>query len=237
MKNPWIEFVKNLDETNLVLEEEKAVIESFNQNVKENYKIHTEILPSPFMGNVEVAPIMLLVLNPGYDPKEEEKEFYTKYKELVLSELTHNHYDKKLPLFCLDEKYKEDSPYWYNKLKKLHEKHGIKKVSNNVCLVQFFPYTTGKYKNIPSSLIKKDFDTDYLPSQLYNFWLVEKAIKRKSIIVLTRSKKLWFKAVPELEDYDKLIITKNPRNPSISIGNCPEGFAKIDEALTKLNFD
>jgi hypothetical protein len=236
MKNPWAEFVENLDETNLVLKEEKAIIERFNQSVNEAYKIHTEILPSPFMGNVEIAPIMLLVLNPGYDPKEEKSGFYTKYNEWILSELTHSKDDKKLPLFSLDEDYKEDSPYWYNKLKKLHEKHGIKKVSNNICIVQFSPYTSEKYKNIPSSLIKKEFDQDYLPSQLYNFWLVKKAIERRSIIVLTRSKKLWIKAVPELENYENLIITKNPRNPTISIGNCPKGFTKIDEVLTKLNF-
>ena len=76
MKNPWIEFVENLDETNLILKEDKAIIDEFNQSANETFKVHTEIMPAPFMGNVQSAPILLLLLNPGYDEKEQIKGYY-----------------------------------------------------------------------------------------------------------------------------------------------------------------
>ena len=78
MENPWLEFVKNLDDNNLVLEQEKEIIEKFNNSTNETYKVHTEIMPAPFMGNVLTSPIVLLTLNPGYDEKEEEKNYIRK---------------------------------------------------------------------------------------------------------------------------------------------------------------
>ena len=48
-----------------------------------------------------------------------------------------------------------------------------------------------------------------------------------------RSKRIWFDAIPELQqDEERLIILKNPRNPTLSKGNMKESeFEKVLKAL------
>jgi hypothetical protein len=237
IKNPWIEFKKNIKDhsqvISYILKEEQEIIAQFNSSVQAEHKIHTDIMPCPYMGNVNTAPIVLLLLNPGYDTKEKVNGFYTKYNDILLEELVHNNSGLALPLFSLEENYKKDSPYWYNKLKPIHDKVGIKVVAHNLCKIQFFPYITQKYKGIPKKLIGKYLSGHTeLNSQRYNFELVKNAIKRNAIIIITRGKKLWLESVPELETYPNVFYTVNARNPSISIKNCPKGFPVIESILT-----
>jgi len=231
--NLWYEFVINKIEGDYIIAEERSIIDEFNKSNKEEHRIHKEIMPSPFMGNVEIAPIVLLTLNPGFDEKEEAKGFYKKYLSWFEKNLTHNIMDFNLPLFCLDKEYIEYSPYWYNKLKPLHleDEKRIRNLSFKLCKIQFFAYTTKKFKNIHDKYFKGN--DNYLPSQHYNFYLVRKAMKRDAIIILTRAKKYWFSAIPELEKYPNLYLTNNYRNPIISEKNCPKGFSKINEILNK----
>jgi hypothetical protein len=49
-----------------------------------------------------------------------------------------------------------------------------------------------------------------------------------------RSRRVWFNEIPELANYKFLIRLKNPRNPTISLGNMQPGdFDKVVNALTK----
>lgn len=234
--NPYFAFINQIkgykENNNFVLKAEQNAIQEFNETVSETYKIHTEIMPSPYMGNVETAPIVLLTLNPGFDKKEVEKGFHGKYNHWLEKELVHEHINPELPLFNLDESYREDSSYWFNKLKPLHQRYGIKAVADKVCKIQYFPYTSQKFRKISSRLLSKEIGLEYLPSQLYNFWLVEKAIERNAVIILTRSKDLWFKAVPALKNYQNIYFTNSSQNITISPKNCPEAFPVMEEILS-----
>jgi hypothetical protein len=62
MDNPW----RNLSrEQPFVLEGDKSRILLFNNKVKDEHKIHLELLPEPYLGNPE-SEIVLLNLNPGF---------------------------------------------------------------------------------------------------------------------------------------------------------------------------
>lgn len=104
MKNPWEELEGISANSNFVLPNEKKVIDEFNLNSIDLYKIHTEIMPAPFMGNVHTAPIVILMLNPGYDSKEEKNGYYEEYREYWQKEILHLKSIPNLPLFCLDER-------------------------------------------------------------------------------------------------------------------------------------
>lgn len=59
-----------------------------------------------------------------------------------------------------------------------------------------------------------------------------KAVSRGAIVVLIRSHRPWFEAVPDLEKYSPLFSFRNVRNTAITPGNClTTGF---DEILTAL---
>jgi hypothetical protein len=231
MENPWIEIVGNLDETNFVLKEDKAVIDKFNQSANETFKVHTEIMPAPFMGNVHNAPIMLLLLNPGYDENEEINGYYKEYKPFWKNEIQHIQSIPELPLFCLDEKYIEYSNYWSNKLKPLTLITSKEMVAKKICKVQFFPYHSQKFKSISKKILIKEGIDNYLKSQKYNFYLVEKAMERNAVIIILRSRKMWFEAIPKLEKYENLYFTNSYLNTILSKNNLSETFPKIINIL------
>ena len=54
---------------------------------------------------------------------------------------------------------------------------------------------------------------------------------RGATIVLMRSHRLWYGPMPELQTYQHLFTLLNLRNPTISPGNCPEGFAAVTAVL------
>ena len=51
MENPWTEFQNNPKQDYLILEADKLVVDKFNETANEKFRIHTEIMPAPFMGN------------------------------------------------------------------------------------------------------------------------------------------------------------------------------------------
>jgi hypothetical protein len=57
--------------------------------------------------------------------------------------------------------------------------------------------------------------------------LVRQAIERGAIIVILRSEKLWYEAVPELVRYQQLYRLRSVQNVMITPNNCPEGYDRI----------
>lgn len=231
MENPWKEFADSIDYSNLVLKSEQNIIRDFNESLgpldSDNYReysIHTDIMPAPFMGEVYNSPIVLLTLNPGWDPKEAACGFYSKYSNDWLNMIQSPH----VPLFCLDEDYIEYSPYWNYKLKPLIQLTSKDAVSKSISVVQFFPYQSKRFKPIG----KRIYD-GYLPSQRFNFELVKKAMERNAFIIILRSRKLWYDAVTGLEVYDLKCQINNPRNPVLSMKNLGANFEKVVNRLKK----
>lgn len=218
-ENPWLSLAADNNRLSFILPKEQSVIAKFNAKVAEEYQIHSSIFPAPFMGNVHTAPVLILVLNPGYDEKEEKTGYYRNYESWWLKQIQHISPIKDLPLFCLDAKYIKQSPYWKQKLQPLINKIGVEKVAKNIAKVQFFPYHSKKFKSIYKKLLKEEDFTSYLPSQEYNFQLVRNAIEREALIIIPRSKKFWYEAIPELRNYPNIHFTKSYGNIIFSENN------------------
>ncbi len=234
IKNPWENLAKDTSRNSFVLKEEQSIIAKFNAKVSEKYKIYENIFPAPFMGDVHAAPVLILMLNPGYDKDEDVNgtNYYQTYKGWWMQQIQHKLPYPELPLFCLEEEYCTKSKYWNEKLKPLIEKTDRVRVAKNVAKVQFFPYHSIKYKSIYKRLLKEEGFNSYLPSQEYNFELVRKTMQRGALIVIPRSKRFWYEAIPELEKYPNKHFTKNYRNPILSENNLGEiAFQNILEAI------
>lgn len=250
MENPWKKLIEEIKEEglngNYVLKEEQAIVEKFNErmeklkNKDKDYRIHMEIMPAPFMGNVHNAPIVILMLNPGYDPKEDEVNeedglnYYNRYKGYWKNEIQHIPSIPNFPFFALDQEYSKSSDYWVNKLKPLIESSNRETLAKNICTIQLFPYHSQKYKTIHKNLFKEETFDNYLPSQKYSFQLVKNAMARNAIIIIARGKKEWYEAIPGLdglEEYKNKHFTNSSQNITISRKNLPTGFDKILEKL------
>lgn len=227
MKNPWEKLMNQKHDNFYVLEEDAEIIKNFNEYLKdikdtERYLIHSEIMPAPFMGDILNSKIVILTLNPGYDLNEEKHNYYKEYKHYWEKQIVHEFPNQKLPLFCLEESYIPFSDYWKIKLNPLIQISSVEKVAKNISIIEFFPYHSLKYRDIP-----KRISRDYLVSQQYNFELVRKAIERDAIIIVLRSKRLWLEAIPELvplKDQGKLFKTNSYGNPIMSEKNLAGAF-------------
>ncbi len=217
MDNPWTNLPKNEP---FILDEDKEEITKFNYEIKEDYKIHLELLPEPFLGNPK-SNIVLLNLNPGYH--DEDFQFHNNnsyFIEILKKNLSHK--EQNYPFYLLNPKIAESPGYkwWSLKLKSLIQKVGIEKVANELFCIEFFPYHSKKYKSINKILF----------SQEYNFNLLKESIKRNALIIIMRSSNKWLEFIPELKNY-KFYKLKSNQNVSITKNNLGESFDEILKIL------
>lgn len=242
-ENPWDELLKRVIENNYKplisnsIHSDKIVIDSYNKdyNIKNDglYKLHTSMLPSHYTGNILNSSIVLLASNPGYDKKEED-DFYSNPK-FIKETIEHLSFQRN-ELLSQDPDRKNKSSYWHDKLNALIKITNFENVSRNISKIQFNPYHSIKFKNIPKKYFKNKDNNGYLVSQNYGFKLLNHCIYTGKLIVVLRSKKSWFNAIPNLEKYEKqgnVLEVKNYRQPYLT----PNNFINkndFDKILNKL---
>lgn len=218
VENPWLALPSRKP---YVLVQDKQTIMDFNkQRCGSKHEIHVELIPEPFSGNPN-AKIVILQLNPGYDPGDHR---FHSSNSVFRASLRHNleHAEQEYPFHLLNPKFSAAPgyQYWEQKLRHLIETYGLKRIANEVFCVQFFPYHSKEYKGIGR----------ILESQRYNFHLVRRAIKNRAVIILMRSKDRWLREVPELSTY-QFHTLRSARNPMITRNNTPSGYNAIERVL------
>lgn len=189
--------------------------------------LRLDAFPDPFVGNVETAEVVFLALNPGFESADIEVNLRNEYfiKESRLN-LTH---ESTVPFFYLMDELRETFGYqWWTKLlNPFLNETGIpfSVVREKMMIIEYMPYHSRTYKH----------NKILLPSQLYSFDLVRRAIRMNKQIIIMRSKSFWLEAVPELVDYPYLQLS-NVQTPWISRKNLtllnPAGaFDRLTEAI------
>jgi hypothetical protein len=216
-RNPWPKLPKN---NPFILAEDLRQI-SRHGLAPNDLGWKTELLPVPYLGNLKRAKIILLCLNPGYnrnlDKKAHEDKYY--YQENLKS----LNFESHTPFYCLDPRFDYSGGYrwWVRLLKPLIREFGLKTLSEKLMCLQYLGYHSKTFRKPPC----------ILPSQNFTFCLLKKAMKSKKIIVIMRSKNLWFKSVPELKTYP-FIELKNYRMPYLTEKNVKNGnFLEIVDSL------
>lgn len=80
-----------------------------------------------------------------------------------------------------------------------------------------------------------------MPLYLSSFDIIKNRIKQKDVkIILTRSFKRWYEAIPELKNYENCFEVNNPSNPSLKPKNILKVTrvsveSKINNLLNELN--
>ena len=226
MRNPWIKIAKQWKKNqpkDYVLPDELQIIQKYNERTnKSEYKIHTNLTPVPFIGDIVNSKIFLLQLNPGVylPPGFQESpvtELYKAFPHIVKDSLKNICQQKvKYKFISLNaEKPQSDGFRYWTKIFKpyIKEKKDYYKISKSVCCIEYFPYHSNKFKPIHKSISKK-----FLDSQLFNASIVKRAIENKKLIILMRGRKQW-KSLLKAEGIKNLKKIKwkwtNPSNASL----------------------
>jgi hypothetical protein len=206
LDNPWVNLP---EEPDYILPEDLECIQR-HRNLP---NLHLETVPGQFIGGLNTAEVIFLLLNPGFVPEDETVNLRLPG---FLKDNRLNHTDPyNSPFYYFNEGNEMTSGYewWAQRLKPLILEDGISEetLRTKIMAIEYFPYHSVTYKPV-----------GIIPSQHFAFDLVHEAMRQNKIIVIMRSKKEWYQAVSGLENYDRKMIIKNPRQPYISIGNLGE---------------
>jgi hypothetical protein len=229
--NPWHGLP---NEPPFVLPEEKEKVDAFNLKAKQkgydDYVLLTDLIPEPFVGKPD-APVVLLGNNPGANKPEAladrcKPAFANRMRSNLLHQLSDDY-----PFLYLDPDpdIAPRSRWWDRKLKHLYCEFGPDQnvarsiLARTILAIEYFPYVSKRFGHARLSL----------PSQQYSFNLVRKAIERGAVIVLTRGRRRWEKAIASLDTYPRLIQLKEVQRAIISRNNCrdPSRFQTIVDAI------
>jgi hypothetical protein len=214
MENPWEKLLKIKP---FVVADDWYCLEKYNQKYDAGvHKLELDVLPEPFIGNID-APVYLLNLNPGYDESDIYWHAHEKFRASILSNLLHE--KLSYPFYFLNPEFNESSgsDWWTKRLRILTSDVGLSTVANKIFCVEFFPYHSIKYKEMPKSITK-----ELLITQEYSIKLVRDAITMGKTIIIMRSKSKWLQYVPELKIHNRVFELKNYQRTYVTPGNLAE---------------
>lgn len=196
-------------------------IAAFNSTVAPHHVIHLEIVPEPYLGDPN-APVVLLNLNPRYVDDDRNVHLDCHFNNAARANLLHMR--STWPLYLLDPSL-PDNPgrkWWQRKLSALIAALGSDEaVAPSIFVAELHGYHSKRFHRRLR-----------ISSQQYTFALVRAALERQAHIVVMRGRRSWLHLLPELTEAP-LITLRNPQNPTISPGNCPEQFDAIVRAIRR----
>jgi len=224
VKNPWKHFLEQ-DSKDRFHDSDRSSAKAFNLAMvgRPKFQLAEHLEPFPYLGNPD-AEVFVLLANPGKSGSEVKKTYKITPKKLRLSNqnLVHDGDDFSLRLHSPNNPELE-SPWVKSRTKRLVEEVGVDLVANRLFLVNFHAYHSTSWYPIPFT-----FET-----QKYSFHLVEKAIRRGAMILMSRNTIGWSTAVPELTTYRWVYHFQSSRSVHISPKNLPRKvFSRLVQRLS-----
>ena len=212
--SPW----HNLKPLHVLPEDFAAIAHHRNYS---NLRLDT--LPDQFIGGLDNAEVIFLLLNPGFD--ETDIKINLGLPNFIQANIRNLTDPYGSPFYYFGSGLEQTGGYkWWRRILGPLLRAGITEdtLRHRIMAIEYFPYHSKTYKDLP-----------LVPSQQYAFDVVREAIKRNKTLVI-RSPDRWVAAVPELATYPYMTF-KAPRNPSVSPNNLGvENFNTILARLTNM---
>lgn len=218
LKTPWLDLPKRPP---YVIPQDRPYVEAFNKHADNRTKLRLRLLPDPFIGRSD-APLVVLMLNPGFTPIDHWQYRIPERRRLIMSSLMRGDGQR---MHYLDDAFATTpgGRWWRRSLGSLLSVgFDYSTLSEKVLAVEFHGYHSRSFASLPITL----------PSQWFGFQLVSVAMERGATIVVARGWRYWDIAVPGLSDYRRRVRLSNARASAISPGNCTRReYALVLEAL------
>ena len=205
--NPWANVPSQPD---YVLPEDAAGARPFALSV----------LPGPWSGPALTARVLLLLLNPGYEPGRDERDL----EELDLRILYRSQTSGLAPFPWHLPRWARygGGEYWGKLLRRLTEDVGPEAVATGLASVQWLSYHSTAWVE-PAGPI---------PSQKYTARVIRYALNRGALLVIARSWPEWTALVGEELTRAPVIHLRNHRRPYLTPGNMgTDAYGRLIAAL------
>ena len=183
-------------------------VSKYNVGASERFHLRAELAPSAYEGDIERAPIVLLLANPGFDETSTTSD--------------HCFVREGWPLGGLHPEAPCGLRHWWEaRLRLLIEAQGIQKVAQRVACLQITPWaSTG-------------FDASLrLPSRAIILDAASRCAERGAVLIVMRAEKLWLEATA-LVEYASRFRVRSWRSSYLTPGNLDAAaWRKVLEALS-----
>jgi len=209
----WKRFSRESDSSPFVLAEDRALLSEFDwvncKNANEyidsfgeqdRRRLHLELLPLPFVGNLEGASVFILMLNPGLSPGDylvEKRD--EKFREVHHRNLRQENGSDAYPFYFLDPQFSwhPGFRYWQKKLDQIATrwmaKYGcsytdaLQALARSISGLELVPYHSNKFggRGLP-----RLHSTEIMVKYVHGV-LRAKAEEGKVTIVVARGAKEW----------------------------------------------
>lgn len=150
---------------------DEAHVASYNRRRKsDKYRLHSELGPSAFEGDIDSASVILLLANPGFDHTSSLDDHQFRREGWPLGGL---HPDAPSGIRA----------WWLPRLRDLIAAFGEQAVSQRVACLQVTPWASKEFDN-----------TLRLPSRRVILEAASRCAKRGAVMVVMRAEKLWLEA-------------------------------------------
>lgn len=180
-------------------EEWQSYISDHDFGKRDKGQLHLDLLPMPFVGDLQKAVVFLLMLNPGLTPSDYFGEYQvTDYRSALLRNLKQN----EDPSFLfLDPAYSWHGGYLYwqaklgNLILELSQRQGCsfgdarRQMQGRVATIELLPYHSSFY-NVPPRLLNTLGSVSLAKSYVLEE-LVPRAVDGECLIVASRAKRQW----------------------------------------------
>ncbi len=236
IENPWTDLTSS-STGNLSARVDEGVFERHRSH-RAVKNLRLDMLPVPFIGSPD-ADVLLLTLNPGARTADDKHgPAFVEVRRQALR------FEASSTFFCLDNEFSstEGYAYWTSRLRALAEAVGAKispsgtevdpetfravgykVLAKRLLVLQYLGYQSLTWQPLP----------EIVPSQLFAFELVQRAIDSGRLVIVMRSRKLWQSAVQSLASA-KVVELRNPRSPYLTPKNMGEpAFLDLVDRLSR----
>lgn len=193
-----------------IIQLDEFELEKYNIGRNEKFKLHKELLPCPFEGNIEQASVVLLLANPSWGPNSLVTD-HMRPKELKDWGLWSLHDDANVAM----------RDWWRPRLKSLLEDSGLtwQQMSNKIAALQINSWAS---MNFDESCKLPSFDL------MQNIYL--EFAKRDVLFIVCRGEKLW----NQILGTEKHISLNSKLSSYITRNNLNKTEGAYDEILKRI---
>jgi hypothetical protein len=192
-------------------------------NFDDNH-FYAQLYPAPYMGRLDTADIVILMLNPGFD----YVDYYAEYRmngirEIREKSLRQELDDVEFPFFWLNPEFCWHSGFMYwerklrgvlNEIAQVHFKgqylDALRKMSQRLATLQLIPYHSSKFD--AHSLIERLPSISNIKLFVRNM-LSPAASRGEKVLIVTRQQKAW-----GLNQQGSIVIYKSHQARGASLG-------------------
>ena len=187
---------------------DSARLAIYNGRTSAKFQLHPELGPSPYEGDIDSAPVILLLANPGFDSTSTLDDHYFKRDGWPLSGL---HPDAPPGL----------RKWWRARLNHLILQFGVQRVSQCVACIQITPWASPKF----DAALR-------LPSRDLLLHAANQCAARGAVMLVMRAERLWLQAAT-LRASQRRFRVNSWLSSYVSPGNLPENaWPRVVEAIS-----